>query len=230
MKREFRKAVGSLWVAVVVAAFCLVPQMAFSGTVGSGGTGGVGDPTLSLTTACATDGDFSGGSGGLFLDETKAPTGTLGSFTGFLCTVPTVTTGAVAINDPAGVDGGARSDILDFVANGSNTDVYLFSVGENGFTQADANGFSVALSITEFNISGGTTGYTLYDSGNPSLNNGMGTCTYSSNGATATLSGCSNNAYLISSNTDERAPEASSIALVGTLLVLGLGFGRRVLG
>lgn len=223
MKNNVRRASVSLFVLALAVAFCFFTEAAFAGTVGGGAVAGDASGTISATTPCAMTGDFSIGTGILLLDEGLGPASGLAAV---VCNIGGVTGGAISINDPASIDGGAISDILDFTNNSSGgTTVSLYSVGENGFTQADANAYSVAFGITEFNTTGGTSGYTVY--GGPT-NGGLDTCAFSSTTTTVTVIGCSGNAYIINSP-EEAATEPGSFLLLGIMLIIGLALGKRVL-
>lgn len=225
MKSRFRSGAQLLSVGIVLAAFCLLPELVLANIPGGGAVAGDASGSVSATTPCATDGgNFSTSGGILLLDESLGPaSGTAAVH----CTLSTVNAGALAIDDPATIDGGAISDILDFVPSASGgSDVYLYSVGDNGFTQADANNFTVAASITEFNT-GGT--YTVYDSGFfPPANGGEGTCVFSQSGSTLTLTGCTSNGYIINSPEENpTAAEPGSFLLLSLVIVAGFFYARR---
>jgi PEP-CTERM motif len=235
MKRNFVQQV--LWLAALIGALCLLPTSVFAtSNPGAAGNGGGGDPTGIGTATCSTGGSLSGGTGALVLDENGNNPATYDGLTAVTaCNISTVGSGPVEIFDPPKYDGGALSDVLFFAPNSSGgTTAYLFSVGEDGFTGSASQLAILGVtsgteSITEFNFNG-SNGYTIFDAGNASLNGGLGTCSFSEDAGGLNLSGCTNNGYIINSNTDELVPEPASMSLLGTgLLALGAGLRRKLL-
>lgn len=165
-------------------------------------------------TTCASTGDFTVGTGLLVIQEI-APTP-------YSCTIGAVVSGNVWFNDPPNIDGGTLSDVLSFTTNGTNSTATLYSVGEDGWT-AETLGKAYPTfqtPVTEDNS--GIFPDSLYDPGNPNATGGG--LSLSIIGGVWTVSGITNNAYVVVSNTDEAVPEPAVAGLLGIgLLALGAG-------
>ncbi len=198
MKRNLKPV---LTMAVLLAAMSLVATSTFA-------TSQTVTPGLNK---CTQTGTFSSGTGLLVIQEIgTAPVS---------CTIGVVVSGSVAIYDPPSIDGGELSDVLVFAPKlGGGSTATLYSFGEVGFP---AGPYSVAY-VEEDNS--GIFPYTLYS---PACACGPGLLTLSDVSGHLTVSGITDNAYVVVSNTDEvPSPEPATPLLLGATL-LGLGFFHK---